>query len=108
MQFRTIAVACAVAFAAAGTPAYSGPSLSSNWTSTTLDQGECMTRAERIVRQAGMSRGLEIVGQSVFGRSGSYTAVVRCVSNKGIVFFFVAGPRLEQVKQHMNSIFEKF
>jgi hypothetical protein len=108
MQFRTIAVAFAVAFTAAGTPAFSGPSLSSNWTSTTLAQDKCMARAERIVRQAGMSRGLEIVGQSVFGRSGSYTAVVRCVSNKGIVFFFVAGPRLERAKRHMRSIFEKF
>ncbi|MEI7805194.1 MAG: hypothetical protein WCI56_07685 [Hyphomicrobiales bacterium] len=88
--------------------ALAGPSMSSNWSATTLEQKECMQRAERVVRDAGLSRNFDIVGQSVFGQVDAYTAVVRCVTDKGVVIFVVAGPTLDEAKRHMRNIFDKF
>jgi hypothetical protein len=89
-------------------PAFAGPSMSSNWTATTLDQKECLRRAERVVRDAGLSRNFEIVGQSVFGQVDAYTAVVRCIADKGVVIFVVAGPTLDESRRRMRDIFDKF
>jgi hypothetical protein len=96
------------AFAGTLTAAQAGPTMSTNWTATTLEQTECMRRAERVMRDAGLSRNFEIVGQSVFGQIDAYTAVVRCISDKGVVMFVVAGPILDESKRRMRELFDKF
>ncbi len=101
------ALAAALA-CAAGTAALAGPSMSTNWTATTLGQKECVQRAERVVRDAGMSKNFEIVGQSVFGEKDAYTGQVRCIADKGVVIFVIAGPKLEQARELMRAIYEKF
>jgi hypothetical protein len=88
--------------------ALAGPSMSTNWSATTLGQKECVQRAERVVRDAGMSKNFEIVGQSVFGEKDAYTAQVRCIADKGVVIFVIAGPKLETAREHMKAIYEKF
>lgn len=90
------------------TAAFAGPSLSTNWTSTTLSQEECMRRAETAVRDARLTRGFEIVGQSVFGGTDSYTLVVRCIADKGLVYFAVGGPSLDQARKHQRAVFDRF
>lgn len=82
--------------------------MSTNWTATTLDQTECLRRAERVIRDAGLSRNFEIAGQSVFGQIDAYTAVVRCIADKGVVMFVVAGPTLEESQRRMRQLFDKF
>lgn len=94
--------------ATAGSAALAGPSLSTNWTATTLSQDECMRRAEAAVRDARLAKGFEIVGQSVFGGAESYTLVVRCIADKGLVYFAVGGPTLDQARKHQRAVFDKF
>jgi hypothetical protein len=106
-KVRFAALSVTLAFAAS-TPALAGPSLSTNWTATTLSQPECMRRAETAVRDARLSRGFEIVGQSVFGGAEAYTLVVRCITDKGLVYFAVGGPSLEQARKYQRSVFDKF
>jgi hypothetical protein len=103
-----IAAVSAALACAASAPALAGPSLSTNWTATTLSQPECMRRAETAVRDARLARGFEIVGQSVFGGAESYTLVVRCIADKGLVYFAVGGPSLEQARKYQRSVFDKF
>ncbi len=106
---RIAALAAALAaIIASGSFATAGPSLSTNWTSTTLSQAECMRRAESAVRDAKLAKGFEIVGQSVFGGAESYTLVLRCIADKGLVYFAVVGPKLEDARVHMRAIYENF
>jgi Domain of unknown function (DUF4189) len=84
------------------------PALTTNWSSTSLSQNECLDRAERIVRDAGLTTNFERVGQSVFGEHGDYTAQVRCISDKSVVIFVVVGPNLDTARVHMKALFERF
>jgi hypothetical protein len=84
------------------------PALTTNWTATTLRENECLERAERVVKDAGLTKNFEKVGQSVFGEVGDYTAQVRCISEKEVVVFVIVGPTLDQARVHMKAIFEKF
>lgn len=67
-----------------------------------------MQQAERVVRGAGMGGDIDIVGQSVFGKDGGYTAVVRCISDYGLVYFVVGGPNLDEARTYMRNLFDKF
>lgn len=67
-----------------------------------------MRRAETAVRDARLTRGFEIVGQSVFGGAESYTLVVRCIADKGLVYFAVGGPNLDQARKHQRAVFDRF
>jgi hypothetical protein len=102
------AIGALVAFVGTLPAALAGPSMSTNWTATTLEQTECLRRAERVMRDAGLSRNFEIVGQSVFGQIDAYTAVVRCIADKGVVMFVVAGPTLDESRRRMRELFDKF
>lgn len=93
--------------ATAGSTVQAGPSMSTNWTSTTISQQECMRQAEQVVRDAGMDD-VDVVGQSVFGKKSGYTAVVRCISDYGLIYFVVGGPQLDQARTYMRSLFDKF
>jgi len=84
------------------------PALTTNWTSTTLGQKECLQRAERVVRDAGLNRNFEVVGQSVFGEQGDFTAQVRCITEKGVVIFVIVGPKLDGARVHMKALFDHF
>jgi hypothetical protein len=98
----------AVALCAAAPGAFAGPSMSTNFTTTTMEQRECVQRAERVIRGAGLQKNFEIVGQSVFGERDAYTAQIRCITDKGVVIFVIAGPKLEEAREHMRAIFDKF
>jgi hypothetical protein len=101
-------IAALTALITASSSAVAGPSLSTNWTSTTLSQPECMRRAEAAVRDAKLAKGFEIVGQSVFGGAESYTLVVRCIADKGLVYFAVGGPKLEQARKYQRAVYDLF
>jgi hypothetical protein len=49
-------------------------------------------------------RNYEVVGQSIFGERDVYTAAIRCVASKGIVWFVVAGPQAQLCTQYQRAL----
>jgi hypothetical protein len=89
-------------------PADAGPSMAAHWAETTLDTADCVARAEATMREAGMTQNVEKFRESVFGEQGDYTALVRCPTGKGVVFFVVSGPRPDRASKLMNDIKGRF
>ncbi|MEI7805195.1 MAG: DUF4189 domain-containing protein [Hyphomicrobiales bacterium] len=84
------------------------PAMTTNWSSSTLEQKECIARAETVMKDAKLIKNYEVVNQSVFGEEGDYTAQVRCLTEKKIVIFVVVGPDLEEARKYMAAIYDKF
>jgi len=53
----------------------------------------CIRRAEDATRRAGFEWEMSTVLESVFRERGAYASMIRCVPERGIVFFVVAGPQ---------------
>jgi hypothetical protein len=84
------------------------PAMTTNWVTVTVPQAECVARAEVLMKEAGLTNNYEVVGQSVFGEQGDYTAQIRCIADKTIALFVVTGPELEGARKYMTAIFDKF
>ncbi len=105
-----IAFAPAVALAAP-------PRFSTSWTSSdSTSHASCISRARSAMRDAGFTN-LEVVGDSannprgdtsIFGDSGEYSGSVRCITNRGIIMFMVAGPQSSTSSSLRRSIAESF
>jgi hypothetical protein len=89
-------------------PLQTAPALSTNWKDTDLAQDDCVARAEQVARDAGLTTKLEKVGQSIFGENGDYTGWVRCIADKNIVVFVVAGPELEEARKFLRAMVDAF
>jgi hypothetical protein len=89
-------------------PATAGPSMSTSLQATTLDLGECLKRGEAIMREAGLTRNLQVRQLSVSGEQGEYTASVRCMPGKDVVLFVVAGPRPDRASKFMTDLRGRF
>ena len=98
-----------VAFAACliSSTAFAGPSMSTKWNDTTLSLEQCKERAERALRDANFS-GIKVLNYSVFGERGDYSAMVRCATDKTMVFFAVAGPQVERTNRYVDDIGDGF
>lgn len=88
--------------------ASAGPSMSTSLHATSLDLAECLKRGEEIMREAGLTRNLQVLQLTVYGEQGDYTASVRCVPGKEMVLFVVAGPRPDRASKFMADLREKF
>src|SRR5581483_1957777 len=99
---RIVALASLAALTAAGA-AFGGPSMAARITQTTLDLEACKLRAQDVAKQAKfkVSKVLEF---SVYAETESYGMIVRCAPEKGVVFFSVAGPRMERATSYVNEI----
>jgi hypothetical protein len=93
---------------AAAPSALAGPSMSTSLQATTLDLAECLKRGETIMREAGLTRNLQVLQVTVYGEQGEYTASVRCVPGYQVVFFAVAGPRPDRASKYMADLRGKF
>jgi hypothetical protein len=93
---------------AAAPSALAGPSMSTSLQTTTLDLAECLKRGETIMREAGLTRNLQVLQVTVYGEQGDYTASVRCVPGYQVVFFAVAGPRPDRASKYMADLRGKF
>jgi hypothetical protein len=102
-----VAAGLGLAVGAAGSDALAGPSVSTKWSETTLNLERCKTRAESAVRDAGF-RGVKVLQFSVFGERGDYSAMVRCATDKGLVYFVVAGPQVDRTNRYVENIGEGF
>lgn len=98
----------AASLLAGALPASAGPSMSTGLQATSLDLAECLKRGEAIMREAGLTRNLQVLQVTVYGEQGDYTASVRCVPGKDMVFFAVAGPRPDRASRFMADLKGKF
>ena len=95
-------VACLVS-----STALAGPSMSTKWSNTTLPLDRCKSRAEGALRDAGF-KGIKVLNYSVYAERGAYSAMVRCATDKEMVFYVVAGPRVERCNRYIDDIGDGF
>jgi hypothetical protein len=107
---RTMAVASLTFALATGLScgtALAGPSMSTKWSNTGLSLERCKERAEEAVRDAGF-RSLKVLKFSIFAERGDYSIMVRCISDKKMVFFAVAGPQVDRTTRYVDEVGDKF
>ena len=90
-----------------GTAAVAGPSMSTKWTTTTLSLDRCKSRGEDALRDAKF-KGVKVPQYSVFGERGDYSAMIRCATDKGVIFFVVAGPEVDRANRYVDDVSEGF
>ena len=90
-----------------GAAALAGPSMSTKWNTTTLSLERCKDRAEDSLRDARF-RSVKVLQYSVFGERRDYSAMIRCATEKGVVFFVVAGPQVERTNRYVDEVSEGF
>ena len=88
------------------TAAIAGPSMSTKWSNTDLDLDRCKSRAERALKDAKFSA--KVLNYSVYGERGDYSAMVRCATDKTMVFFVVAGPDVDRCNRYVDDIGDGF
>lgn len=88
--------------------AMAGPSMSTSLQATSLDLPACLKRGEETMREAGLTKNLQVLQTTVYGEQGDYTASVRCLPDKDVVFFVVAGPRPDRASKFMTDLRGKF
>ena len=103
---KKIVVAAAVT-ALSGAAAVAGPSMSTKWNTTTLSLERCKDRAEDSMREARF-KNVKVLQYSVFGERGDYSGMIRCATEKGGVFFVVAGPQVDRTNRYVDEISEGF
>ncbi len=89
------------------TAALAGPSMSTKWSNSDLSLDRCKSKAEEALREAGF-RGIKVLNYSVFAERGDYSAMVRCATDKTMVFFVVAGPQVERCNRYVDDIGDAF
>ncbi len=89
------------------TAALAGPSMSTKWSNSTLNLDRCKSRAEEALRDAKFT-GIKVLNYSVFAERGDYSAMVRCATDKQLVFFVVAGPQVERCNRYVDDIGDGF
>jgi len=85
------------------------PSMSSAWSEMEIDQDTCIKHASAIMRGTQFTTGFEVLrNNSVFGERGDYTALIRCATERKIVYFVVAGITAERTTAYMNAMRDAF
>jgi hypothetical protein len=107
MKAIAIGAAAGALMALTSPAAIAGPSMSTKWNSTTLNLERCKARAEDALREAGF-RDVKVLQFSVFAERGEYSAMVRCATDKEVVFFVVAGPQVDRANRYVDEIGDGF
>jgi hypothetical protein len=74
-----------------------------------LSQEDCIAKGTSVMKDAGLTQNFEVVGRTVYGETGDYTAAIRCDSTKTIAFFVVAGPlskNTEEIHGKLKAAFD--
>jgi len=88
--------------------AFAAPSLYTGLHEFQFSQTKCMRRAAIAVKAAGLTTRFEVVGSSTFGEQGDYTGLIRCIEEKKVVIFSVAGPQGSQSVEIGNALDSEF
>ena len=78
-----------------------------NWKNTDLSQAACLENAGKAIRDGGF-KPLQSSQYSRFGGIGDYTVSIRCISEKQMVFFVVAGPNNDTASKYLDAVIAKF
>jgi hypothetical protein len=89
-------------------PAHAGPGASNGWEETGASQSTCIEMAKQALRASGHSEVGSSGGQSAYGGRDGYSSVIRCVSVKGVAFFFVYGPSTDGADSVLTSMRNRF
>jgi hypothetical protein len=102
----TAAAALVVSTAALAT----APAMTIGSLDMTLSQADCIAKGESVMKSESLTQNFEIVGRTVYGETGDYTAAIRCESDKTIAVFVVAGPSskiTEELHGKLKKSFEE-
>lgn len=104
-----IAIVAAASLVSTPVSAQDGYALYTQWEDTTLDQAGCKRAAERALRRSSFTDDFLITENSVDGRrKGDYTAAVRCVSSKQMVFFVISGPKGSLTSKYIDELVKNY
>jgi hypothetical protein len=108
MARRSLTLAFCLGFAslAFATAAPAETIITTQWDETKLSQDECLDHAEAAIRKAGF-KPLRHTATTRHGTRGAYTAAVRCLLGKGIVFYIVSGPS-NRTERYLDDIRDRF
>ncbi len=101
------AVLTGLALLLAATPAIAGPSMNTGWKATTLSQPDCVEKARGVLAAVGLGR-LQSSQASAFAQQGDYSVVIRCIPEKAMVIFVVAGPEAAETQRLIRAVVERF
>ena len=96
-----------IAAAVVGSAALAGPAVATRWRDIGESQNDCLGHAAMALFRAGFDAG-EFGSQSRSGRFGHYTASIRCVSEKRMVFFVLSGPEPALVGRYLDALYRHF
>jgi hypothetical protein len=86
-----------------------GYALYMQWDDTDLRLEACKDHAEEALRAAAFREDVTRTDNSVYARRrGGYTAGVRCVEPKKMVFFVISGPRGSVASKYLDEIVKGF
>lgn len=66
-----------------------------------------MQQARAALSGAGLDR-LKNSQVSALGEQGAYSVLIRCIPEKAMVIFVVAGPRLDETQRLLKAVAERF
>jgi hypothetical protein len=87
--------------------AAAGPAVATKWRDLGESQNDCLAHAAAALFKAGFDAG-DLGSQSRSGRYGDYTASIRCVSDRRVVFFVLSGPEPTQVSRYLDILYTRF
>jgi hypothetical protein len=104
---RVAAVAGGFASILSITAALAGPSMAAKASPTKLTLDACKQRAQEVAKKANFKIS-KVLPFSVYAERDSYAVIVRCSPEQGVVFFAVAGPRMERCASYVDEIGDDF
>lgn len=75
------------------------PSMTIGSLDTALSQEGCVAKGTSAMKGAGLTQNFEVIGRTVYGETGDYTAAIRCESTKTVAIFVVAGPSSDMTEE---------
>jgi hypothetical protein len=76
--------------------------------STNLSQSACVKNSGAAMRRAGFTQNFEFIGSGAFAVNGRYSASIRCVTDRRVVFFAVAGPDNQTASELVEDLQKAF
>lgn len=111
MMLRLLLVA-GVTVCVAG-PSLAGPAIAIRYTEPArlndpgFNEQRCFERAEAAITATGFEN-IEKTGQSRYGTMRDYTAAIRCVLDKQVIFIVVSGPSRQTADRGAAALFQNF
>lgn len=85
------------------------PGMAVNWVEFSSDQDACVKQATNSLKRNDFGTRFEVINnRTLYGERGDYTAAVRCVADKSIVFVAVAGPNSDVTEKYAQAIKDGF